>query len=535
MCPVAVRTNTRYPTTGWVGVGTIDSLHGVSVVHYGTSEDTCGQGADVGDAPHTGDLDLDAVITRYDLASLLRTVRIRADNPALRTLEARTRHSQTPLSKTAVQEMLNGVRFPRKAVMIAFLQACGVPDDRVESWQRMWDRVASREAEPPAPETRRAPRGRLGQATAVQQLGSHREGSMPLAQPAPLRLAQRLRNLRQQQWPEMRLTQAALARGLGSEESLSAATVSSWESPISPKLPPHNRVLAYARFFATRRSVEADSPHLLSLDLLTDDERDAYEALKTELLALRDAATNPPAKDEAIDTRSWRFSDSGPLTVICAQLPERETGSLARPDDPNYTELLSYADLDALIELYGHIRAENPTMDVFYKLSSKVVPNDMSSHVVILGGIGWNDKTQRLSEMTSLPVRQIEDPEVQTGEIFVLERDGGEERFLPRWGGTGQTLVEDVGLIVRTPNPLNSNRSLTICNGVHSRGVLGAVRALTDARLRESNERYIVDNFVDPSNFAILMRVSVIAGQAMTPDFRAADCVRYKWPEAEAA
>ena len=75
--------------------------------------------------------------------------------------------------------------------------------------------------------------------------------------------------------------------------------------------------------------------------------------------------------------------------------------------------------------------------------------------------------------MTSLPVRQIEDPAVQTGEIFVLEREGVMERFLPQWGDDGN-LVEDVGLIVRTPNPLNTNRSLTICNGIHTDGSAAA-------------------------------------------------------------
>ena len=105
--------------------------------------------------------------------------------------------------------------------------------------------------------------------------------------------------------------------------------------------------------------------------------------------------------------RSWYFSDSGPVTLICAQLPDSETGSLADPNDPNYTELLSYADLDALVELHGHIRAENFAMGVFFKLWSNVVPDDLSGHVVLLGGIAWNDMTQRLSEMTSQPVRQI--------------------------------------------------------------------------------------------------------------------------------
>jgi hypothetical protein len=353
---------------------------------------------------------------------------------------------------------------------------------------------------------------------------------MPRAQPNLLRLAQRLRDLREKHWPEVQLTQAVLAKALGGEESLSPATVSTWESPTSPKLPPRNRLLAYARFFASHRSVEGGPPRLLALDDFTDDERDAYEALEAELLTLHEAAKRPSAKDEVVVTRSWHFSDSGPLTVICAKLPKAETGSLANPADPNYTELLSYADLDALVELHGHIRAENSTMDVFFKLASRVVPDDLSGHVVLLGGIGWNEITQPLSEMTPVPVRQVEDPSVDTGEIFLVERDGREQRFLPKWAADGTTLLQDVGLIVRTSNPLNSNRSLTICNGIHSRGVLGAVRTLTDARLRDSNERYITEKFTDPSNFAILMRVTVIGGKTMTPDLQTPNCVLYQWP-----
>ncbi len=354
----------------------------MSVVQCGTRADTRGQGADVDDALDTGDLALGAVSTRDELVARLRDVYVRADKPSLRTLEARTRHGATPLSKTAVAEMLNGVRFPRKAVMVGFLQACGVRDD-IESWQHAWERVASR---------REGPRSR----------------------------------------------QAA---------------------------------------------------------------------------------------------GSWHFSDSGPVTLICAQLPEKYTGSLADPADPNYTELLSYADLDAMVELYGHIRAENPAIDVSFVLSSQSGPDDLSGHLVLLGGIIWNKINERISGMSSLPIRQIADPAVPTGEIFVVDHNGEEQRFLPRWADADRhELVEDVGLIARTPNPLNSSRSLTICDGVHSRGVLGAVRTLTDARLRESNESYVTENFTDPSTFAILMRVPVIRGKVMTPDFRAANCVLYQWP-----
>jgi transcriptional regulator with XRE-family HTH domain len=101
----------------------------------------------VDDAPQTDDLDLGAVTGRDGLLALLQTVYLRADRPSLRVLEARTRHGAVPLSKTVASELLRGERFPRKAVMLAFLQACGVPGERLEPWQRAWERIAVLEAE----------------------------------------------------------------------------------------------------------------------------------------------------------------------------------------------------------------------------------------------------------------------------------------------------------------------------------------------------------------------------------------------------
>jgi hypothetical protein len=66
---------------------------------------------------------------------------------------------------------------------------------------------------------------------------------------------------------------------------------------------------------------------------------------------------------------------------------------------------------------------------------------------------------------------------------------------------------------------------------VHSRGVLGAVRSLTDARLRDSNERYISASFGGAESYVILMRVPVIEGKAMTPDFNIKGSVLYQWPQ----
>jgi hypothetical protein len=346
--------------------------------------------------------------------------------------------------------------------------------------------------------------------------------------PSALQLAQRLRQLRQQ-FPEARLTQDKLATAFSAEEKLGAATVSSWESYSSPKLPPRHRLLAYARFFATPRSVEA-GPTLLSLSELTSDEQIAYKELETELLELRSLAAGND--EDIVFRRSWHFSDTGRVTFVCAELPREQTGPLAGPSNPNYTELQAYADLDALMELHGHIRAENPMMTVHTKIPADVEPDDLTGHLVLLGGVAWNEITGRLSEMAKLPVRQFSQPGLPSGGIFLAEMDGQDLEFWPKWTDPEQmVLAEDVGLLARVPNPLNSNRTLTICNGIHSRGVYGAVRSLTDAHLRDANERYISLNFSNPASFAILMSVQVIKNKAMTPDFSGDGVVLYQWPQ----
>ena len=350
---------------------------------------------------------------------------------------------------------------------------------------------------------------------------------MAPSSPALQQLARRLRELREHQWPE-RLTQAALADAFG---DVAAATVSSWENTVAPKLPPTERLKAYAQFFATHRSIEGDTPVLLPVETFSEEEHASYKTLEDELLALREETRKPVAHaDVTVARRSWHFPDTGPLTIVCAQLGKDLTGAFADPADPNYTELQSFADLDALVELFGHARAENPHMQVSFRAAPNVVADDLSGHLVLLGGIIWNEVTQRLQEMMPvLPVQQIQDSEVETGEIFTV--DDGERRFLPKWRDDAhKVLTEDVGLLVRAPNPLNTSRALIICNGIHSRGVLGAVRSLTDARLRESNERYIAQNFAGFESFAILMRVPVIEARALTPDFNAAGSVLYQWP-----
>lgn len=343
---------------------------------------------------------------------------------------------------------------------------------------------------------------------------------MALDRSQAVRLARELRRLRESAGPE--LTQVHLADALSSEGRVAAATLSSWESTTNPKTPSAARLSAYARFFSTPRSLEG-KPRLISEDELTADEIDRFHELEARLQALA-------SPDQPKPPRSFQF-DAGPVVVMCPTLPTELQGELANEENPNFTRLRRYGDSDALIELYGHVRAENPDLDVFHRIDTDVVSDDLTSHVVLLGGVGWNKVTRRFQRAVSqVPITQIEVDDLKTGEIFTVTTGSQTRTFYPVYEdlGDGEELIADVGFLARLHNPFRINRTLTICNGIHSRGVYGAVRCLTDKKVREENERYLATRFPD-GEFALLFQVPVVNNETASPDLNDPSRRLFEW------
>ena len=350
---------------------------------------------------------------------------------------------------------------------------------------------------------------------------------MQPAPPAALQLASRLKQLRQHQ---SGLTQAELAAAFAKEGKLAPVTVSSWESLKSPKLPPGS-ACALTRGFSRHLDQSRDNRSCFHLMILPRTRKRNARNLRLNCSGSGSAASGESPGEQSdiqpiLALPRWRPSDFRLRAASRASV----IGPFGDPENPNYTKLQTYADVDSLIELFGHIRAENPMAEVHFRTPPDVEPDDLTGHLVLLGGVVWNEITGRLFEMANLPISQVKDPPLESGEIFVANVDGKARQFWPKWTDESEkVLAEDVGLLVRVPNPLNANRTLTICSGIHSRGVYGAVRGLTDKELRDGNERYISENFGDAESFGILMTVKVIKNQTMTPDFNGRDVVLYKW------
>jgi transcriptional regulator with XRE-family HTH domain len=347
-------------------------------------------------------------------------------------------------------------------------------------------------------------------------------------------LARRLRSLREETWPGMKVTQAQLASALGTSVPL----ISSWESLKDPRLPPVTRLEAHATFFATKRSVSKLPIHLPSLSHFTPQERARRDELLAELTGLRQAAISGKMPTTASLASLWRFPPDENVTIVSSELPDyylRQSAPHTDPDSPDHVEMYRYADLDALFELHGHIRAVNPTGRVTIRTASELTYDDYTTHLVLLGGVDWNAVTADILQRVELPIRQESREEGAEVGAFVTEQN--ERRaFHPKLREVEgkNVLVEDVAHFYRGPSPFNAKRTVTICNGQYQRGTFGAVRALTDPRFRDRNEEYARSRFYGEASFSLLFRVLVVNGKVVTPDWTQTDVRLHEHPaEAE--
>ncbi|WP_250007231.1 helix-turn-helix transcriptional regulator [Actinoplanes sp. M2I2] len=348
--------------------------------------------------------------------------------------------------------------------------------------------------------------------------------------PTVTTLADRLKELRTSARPGQPLTQRALSRVLG----VSVPLISSWEHGI---VPPIERLDDYALFFALAEPVSS----LPALEQLSVDEQQVYQELRRDLHALRGRGAGlPDALSEPEIPHPLRFPPGQAITIVPSELPahvRNQFGDVSRPQGPDYVESYKYADLDALIELLSFIRGMNPTNPTTVGVPRELSTDDLTAHLIALGGVDFNEVTEAaLTDLSHVPVKQLRRETFQeTGAFSVGDAGGRRVEYSPKLrrdqGST--TLKEDVAHFLRAPNPYNRERTLTFFNGMYSRGSYGIVRALTDPKIQERNAAYVDRRFHSTDTYSIVCRVKIVANEVVVPDWTVDDIRLHEWPEAE--
>jgi transcriptional regulator with XRE-family HTH domain len=344
-------------------------------------------------------------------------------------------------------------------------------------------------------------------------------------------LSERLRELREREFKP--LTQKQLAKALGGAESLSISTVSLWEKPGSDRLPPAERLEAYARLFCTERSFSSGALRLLRDDELTEQEQAREAELYEELLDLRERALST---DVATGSRSpeqpsvkqhpslWRFPDESAVSIVCSDAPGEDRPSYADEGHLNYSRYARHADLDALIEVYGQVKADNPSNWIRILPPGSLEYDFALNHLVIIGGGAVDDAAPWFTQGVTLPTAR----ESGDTHVFTYDVDGEVREFKSTRDDDG-TMTYDVGFIARAPHKIVPGRVVIVLGGITSRGVHGAALAFADPHVRDVNLQYLMDTFGDAETFCILMRIPVRNGSALPPNLQDDDVRLYEW------
>jgi hypothetical protein len=261
------------------------------------------------------------------------------------------------------------------------------------------------------------------------------------------------------------------------------------------------------------------------------------DAMRAGISGLETVAVKPLSETEkSLSSGPWRYADGNAITIVCARWPARMLAEMPYTDidDPDYIELLTYSDLDALFELHGHLRAANPGNQVNLRMADKLTSDDYTSHLISLGGVDWNSVTSTTMQRLPLPVRQIADWGTPGEQYFQVEENDEIIKHKPELEENAAQpkgiLRVDVALFARAVSPFNQKRTVTICNGMYGRGTYGVVRALTDARFRDRNSEYLQTRFGDVETYCILTRVPIVNGVTLTPDWTASEYKLFEWP-----
>ncbi len=370
--------------------------------------------------------------------------------------------------------------------------------------------------------------GHMGLRTEVRLVADNEHPSIPAR-----RLAERLRDLREREYGQF--TQKQLARALGGAESLSIATISQWEKPGSGRLPPPNRLEAYARLFCTGRSFTSGAPRLLREGELSEQERERHAELHAELLALRERAleTQAATSPEAVTGHGgsiWRFPDGAAVSIVCSAAPDPPP--YAYPDHLNYSKYARHADLDALIEVFGQLSLDNPASMLRILLPEELVGDFALNHLVIIGGAAVYKTAPYFAQDIPLPeAQEILDTDTHLFRCTV----GDEVRELRSARDEKGVLVQDVGVIARGPNPVLPERTVTVLSGITSRGVHGATLCFTDPHVRDANEQYLKDKLGNTDAFCIAMNIPVRNNVALPPNLWREDVRLYEWSDGTGA
>lgn len=198
----------------------------------------------------------------------------------------------------------------------------------------------------------------------------------------------------------------------------------------------------------------------------------------------------------------------------------------AYPTNPNYIYMHNFGDNDTIVETNAFLKMLYPKAKLFRHPSDNFAPNLYEENLLVIGGPGeleteGNIVCRRMMEKYE---SQIKYPDGKDAMVY-LDRE-----FEPVFNSEGY-LTKDYGYFARLPNPFNKDKSVVLISGIHTFGVLGSAKILSDHPNSRTNIEHLIQKLLPTSDlaFEIFFEVQVIAGEVLCPEIDASRILPIKF------
>lgn len=245
------------------------------------------------------------------------------------------------------------------------------------------------------------------------------------------------------------------------------------------------------------------------------------------------AMAGPAGRARSVDQGVWHYDADSTVIIVCPQLPLEMRSCLADPDNRNHNPSQKLADLDAAIEIFGHVRSASPAAQIRICSAAELDGDLAAEHLIVVGGAAWNTASSWFCSALELPIRQVTAPAQE--EYFTLDGVGDDREFRPNVVTTATGVSgHDIGFFARAPNPFRTDRTVTMFNGVLSFGVLGMVRAFANPAVGGANQDLVASRPAS-TPYCLFVRVPIYNSTVPAVDITAAENRLFEWSGPAAA
>jgi len=219
----------------------------------------------------------------------------------------------------------------------------------------------------------------------------------------------------------------------------------------------------------------------------------------------------------------WFPRETSTIWVVCPQIDE--PGEFADRSSADYTYLDNLGDTDALLEVMVFLSQYYPNATIERFSSDDLPEGHTSSNLVVIGGPGSAEIRNEICRdmMSGMHSHVAYSPDCEqmkvtsvSGETIDLSAEYRENRE-----GSGRQsslgLLTDWGYFARFNNPLNANATVVLINGIHTAGVVGAVRVFSERREALRNFDTVLASGIATTSFECYFEVPVLNAQVRVP------------------